>query len=221
MERPPTKRAKTVGVQKGGVGGGTKIKGTKKKPAKVGLNKEKKKKRLVSIVDDDKPKQDLFEKEEEDSMDLLHWARDGDDHTSDEERLELEEESRKLEQRKQKDEEEAEAEMKEKIKQDEVPFHLPEKVVTKDDISEVSDVPTTNARIHSILEALANFQEMREPGRSRENYIAQLKADVESYYGYSSWLTEKIFSLFSPSEVCLLSQEQRKLIIRSRDNIGN
>jgi hypothetical protein len=73
-----------------------------------------------------------------------------------------------------------------------------------------SSLSGASSRIQSILQVLANFQTLRSPHRTREEYIAQLKADVHTVYGYSSWLTEKIFSLFSPAEVPQLFLNERE-----------
>ena len=34
---------------------------------------------------------------------------------------------------------------------------------------------------------LANLGQLREPGRARAEYIAQLKADLAAYYGYNDF----------------------------------
>jgi hypothetical protein len=38
---------------------------------------------------------------------------------------------------------------------------------------------------------------------SRSEYTAQLVSDIASYYGYNDFLAEKLFELFSVSEVCI------------------
>lgn len=42
--------------------------------------------------------------------------------------------------------------------------------------------------------------------RSRSEYVEQLISDIASYYGYNEFLAEKLFDLFSVSEVCGLAQ---------------
>ena len=37
---------------------------------------------------------------------------------------------------------------------------------------------------------------------SRSEYTDQLVSDIASYYGYNSFLAEKLFQLFAVNEVC-------------------
>lgn len=48
---------------------------------------------------------------------------------------------------------------------------------------------------------MSNFEEMREPGKSRGEYISDLKQAVQDYYSYNEELTDLFFDLFSPHEV--------------------
>jgi hypothetical protein len=43
--------------------------------------------------------------------------------------------------------------------------------------------------------------------RSRSEYTEQLISDIASYYGYNEFLAEKLFELFSVSEVYKLGSE--------------
>ena len=47
---------------------------------------------------------------------------------------------------------------------------------------------------------LENFSKLAEDGRSRSDYRARLLKDICTYYGYSPFLAEKLFDLFTPGE---------------------
>lgn len=62
------------------------------------------------------------------------------------------------------------------------------------------DLGMIRTRILEIVKVLESFKELAEEGRSRAEYVEQLLADISSYYGYTRFLAEKLFNLFSPSE---------------------
>ncbi len=55
-------------------------------------------------------------------------------------------------------------------------------------------------RIQDVLRVLGNFSKEREEGKSREEYVKQLKRDLAFYYGYNKFLISQILRLFSPPE---------------------
>lgn len=73
-------------------------------------------------------------------------------------------------------------------------------VVTEAPEAIPSDVGVLRTRILEIVKVLENFKEMAEEGRSRSEYTNQLLNDIASYYGYTRFLAEKLFNLFSPAE---------------------
>lgn len=62
------------------------------------------------------------------------------------------------------------------------------------------DVTTVRTRMLEIIKVLENFKELAEEGKSRAEYTTRLLKDVCEYFGYSEFLAEKLFNLFSPSE---------------------
>lgn len=60
-------------------------------------------------------------------------------------------------------------------------------------------LPSLRIRIMETIKILDNFAELSK-GRSRAAYTSQLIDDISKYYGYSPFLAEKFFELFSPSE---------------------
>ena len=47
---------------------------------------------------------------------------------------------------------------------------------------------------------LGNFKAERDPEKSREEYLKQLRRDLAYYYGYNKFLVGQILRLFSPAE---------------------
>ncbi|VVT54365.1 uncharacterized protein SAPINGB_P004039 [Magnusiomyces paraingens] len=62
------------------------------------------------------------------------------------------------------------------------------------------DLNMIRTRILEIVKVLESFKELAEEGRSRAEYVEQLLSDISSYYGYTRFLAEKLFNLFSPAE---------------------
>lgn len=73
-------------------------------------------------------------------------------------------------------------------------------------------------RIKETIKVLANFRELRDPERSRGDYMQQLKNDVSASHDYNLDLLDLLFDLFSPAE-CVefieANEEQRPLTIRT------
>lgn len=62
------------------------------------------------------------------------------------------------------------------------------------------DVTTVRTRMIEIVKVLENFKELAEEGKSRTEYTNRLLKDIREYFGYSEFLAEKLFNLFSPAE---------------------
>ena len=111
--------------------------------------------------------------------------------------LNIEKKSRKLDQKKATAKKRAKQELKESIKGGEI-FELP----TLSDIEdEPQDLQNVHQRIQEVVHVLCNFQKLRQPGRSRKEYLVILKKDLMVYYGYCEYLIEKFMQLFPMSEL--------------------
>lgn len=82
---------------------------------------------------------------------------------------------------------------------------LPKRRVVDDDEEGPSrriptDVGILRTRILEIVKVLEDFKTLAEEGRSRTEYVEQLLDDIAEYYGYSRYLAEKLYNLFSPAE---------------------
>ncbi|ODQ82759.1 hypothetical protein BABINDRAFT_159272 [Babjeviella inositovora NRRL Y-12698] len=62
------------------------------------------------------------------------------------------------------------------------------------------DVTMTRTRMMEITKVLEDFKTLAEDGKSRTEYVNRLIKDICSYFGYTPFLAEKLFNLFSPSE---------------------
>ncbi|ONH65842.1 hypothetical protein BON22_4403 [Cyberlindnera fabianii] len=62
------------------------------------------------------------------------------------------------------------------------------------------DLTVLRTRMIEIVKVLEDFKTLAEEGRSRNEYVDRLLQDICGYFGYSRFLAEKLFNLFSPSE---------------------
>ena len=62
------------------------------------------------------------------------------------------------------------------------------------------DLAVLRTRMTETIRILGNFSKLADKSRSRTDYTEQLLSDVCTYYGYTRYLAEKLFSLFTPAE---------------------
>ncbi|KAI5954308.1 NOP2 [Candida jiufengensis] len=62
------------------------------------------------------------------------------------------------------------------------------------------DVTMVRTRMLEIVKVLENFKTLAEEGKSRAEYVTRLIKDICEYFGYSEFLADKLFNLFSPAE---------------------
>lgn len=62
------------------------------------------------------------------------------------------------------------------------------------------DLQLLRTRITENIRVLDDFANLHQEGRSRAEYTAQLLKDICAYYGYSEYLAEKLYNLFTPRE---------------------
>lgn len=80
------------------------------------------------------------------------------------------------------------------------------------------DLQLLRSRITDTIRVLDDFSKLAEEGRSRAEYTAQLLKDICLYYGYSPYLAEKLFNLFSPREAFAFfeaNETPRPVVIRT------
>ena len=131
--------------------------------------------------------------------------------------------SRRLERKQERDAEQAQLELKEAGLQTNIDGERPK--VLEDGSDE--DMPTSRlapdlqilrSRITDTIRVLDDFAKLAEPNRSRAEYTSQLLKDICLYYGYSTYLAEKLFKLFTPSEAFAFfeaNETPRPVVIRT------
>ncbi|PWW77503.1 NOL1/NOP2/sun family putative RNA met [Tuber magnatum] len=80
------------------------------------------------------------------------------------------------------------------------------------------DVTLLRTRITDTIRVLEDFSNLAEEGRSRADYTEQILKDICAYYGYSEFLAEKLFHLFSPQEAFSFfeaNEKERPHVIRT------
>lgn len=80
------------------------------------------------------------------------------------------------------------------------------------------DLGVIQMRIKDTLKVLSNFKTLREDEKTRNDYLSELKQDIQNAYDYNAGLVDVLMNLFSPQEAVeyIEAQEnQRPLVIRT------
>ena len=188
---------------------------------------------LVESDDTEEAKDDL----EDESLDAPSSVYDSDpqegkgifsdDSDSDaEERLtaaNMEGMSRRLAKAQEKEAEQAQIELEEAALQTNIDGDRPQ-ILDDDTEAEVPlsrlapDLQVLRSRMTDTIRVLDDFAKLADPGRSRSEYTSQLLKDICLYYGYSSYLAEKLFKLFTPREAFAFfeaNETARPVVIRT------
>lgn len=134
--------------------------------------------------------------------------------------------TRKLDERMAQDEAENEAELRDSAMQTNIDVDRPH-VLEDDEEDQLAlktkallapDLQLLRNRINETIRVLEDFAKLAEEGRSRAEYTAQLIKDICAYYGYSEYLAEKLFNLFTPREAFEFfeaNESARPVVIRT------
>ena len=114
-----------------------------------------------------------------------------------EEEEELEEENEMKEEEEELEEEEEKSEEK-KEKKEEEPEEEEEELAPIDTMN--LDMSEINIRIQKIVDILADFKNKKDPNKSRNDYINELKNLLMQYYDYNEEICNLIMNLFPPNE---------------------
>ncbi|KAL6910890.1 NOL1/NOP2/sun family putative RNA met [Trichoderma evansii] len=134
--------------------------------------------------------------------------------------------SRKLDEKLAKDKAITETEMQESAMQTNIdgPKIFGDEEDSDDELADKSksllapDLQLLRQRITDTIRVLDDFASLAEEGRSRAEYTAQLLKDICAYYGYSPYLAEKLFNLFTPREAFAFfeaNEMPRPVVIRT------
>ncbi|RAH49324.1 rRNA (cytosine-C5-)-methyltransferase NOP2 [Aspergillus brunneoviolaceus CBS 621.78] len=163
---------------------------------------------VVDSEDDDHPREAMFS--------------DDEDLSDAEERLtaaNIEGLSRKLDMARQEEEEEAELELQESAMQTNIAGDRPD--VFADDVGQpglAPDLQLLRTRITDTIRILGDLKTLGQPGKSRTDYVNLLLGDICTYYGYTPYLAEKLFNLFTPMEAFAFfeaNETPRPVVIRT------
>jgi 25S rRNA (cytosine2870-C5)-methyltransferase len=136
--------------------------------------------------------------------------------------------SRRLDTKKAREAAEAQLEQEEEALQTNIAGERPK--ILEDDLSEdedgrtktnlhlAPDLQVLRSRITDTIRVLDDFAQLAEPGRARAEYTAQLLRDICAYYGYSSFLAEKLLDLFPPRDAFAFfeaNESPRPVVLRA------
>ncbi|THC92521.1 hypothetical protein EYZ11_008004 [Aspergillus tanneri] len=129
--------------------------------------------------------------------------------------------SRKLDEEKQAEAEEAERELQEAAMQtniagDQVDVFGDAEATAGHGLA--PDLQLLRTRITDTIRILGDLKTLGRPGKSRADYLQLLLADISTYYGYTPFLAEKLFNLFTPMEAFAFfeaNETPRPVVIRT------
>ena len=80
------------------------------------------------------------------------------------------------------------------------------------------DLQFIRNRMTETIRLLSDFSNLAENGKSRTEYISRLLSDICTYYGYTPYLAEKLFNLFTPMEAFAFfeaNESPRPVVLRT------
>lgn len=137
--------------------------------------------------DDEVHAQPMFSDEEDENLDELNAAN-------------MEALSMKLDEEEALEAEEAEKELVEADKFQPRADILPTEEQEEELAQQQPNLTAIRTRIIEIVKVLEDFKNLGAEGRSRNEYTDRLLKDICEYFGYTPFLAEKLFNLFSPAE---------------------
>ncbi|QRG39710.1 ribosomal RNA small subunit methyltransferase B [Candidozyma auris] len=150
------------------------------------------------LPDDEFDMEDEFVDSDEDDRERPQFSDDEAD-LEDLNAANMEALSRKLDEEEEEEAEEAQLELVQGAPQPRAKV-LPTAEEEEELAKQPTDVTTVRTRMLEIVKVLENFKELAEEGKSRAEYISRFIKDICEYFGYTEFLAEKLFDLFSPAE---------------------
>lgn len=127
--------------------------------------------------------------------------------------------SRKLDQQRAQEAQEAEEELKDDALQTNIAAaDIPDEEDGQKASLLAPDLQLLRTRITETVRVLTSFKDLADPTKSRAEYTQALLRDICTYYGYSPFLAEKLFSLFPPQEALAFfdaNETPRPMVIRT------
>ncbi|VUC23358.1 unnamed protein product [Clonostachys rosea] len=169
----------------------------------------------------------VFDSDDEGGQTKAMWSEDEDESDAEEKltAANIVGLSRKLDQQLEEEAAANEEEMLQSALQTNISGDKPKVLADEDDELEdekneflAPDLQLLRTRITENIRVLDDFSNLRQEGRSRAEYTAQLLKDVCAYYGYSEYLAEKLYNLFTPREAFAFfeaNETARPVVIRT------
>ncbi|RHZ44172.1 rRNA (cytosine-C5-)-methyltransferase NOP2 [Aspergillus thermomutatus] len=127
--------------------------------------------------------------------------------------------SRKLDATRQAEEEEAQRELQESAMQTNIAGDRPDVFADAEGKPGLApDLQLLRTRITDTIRILGDLKTLGQPGKSRADYLQLLLDDICTYYGYTPFLAEKLFNLFTPMEAFAFfeaNETPRPVVIRT------
>ncbi|GIK00840.1 rRNA (cytosine-C5-)-methyltransferase nop2 [Aspergillus viridinutans] len=127
--------------------------------------------------------------------------------------------SRKLDEARQAEEEEAQRELQEAAMQTNIAGDRPDVFADAEGKPGLApDLQLLRTRITDTTRVLGDLKTLGQPGKSRADYLQLLLDDICTYYGYTPFLAEKLFNLFTPMEAFAFfeaNETPRPVVIRT------
>lgn len=171
--------------------------------------------------EDDEPEDDsVLDSAEEDHPRETMFS-DDEDLSGAEEKLtaaNIEGLSRKLDAAKKAEEEEAEQELQEAAMQTNIAGDRPDVFTDETQPGLAPDLQLLRQRITDTIRILGDLKTLGQPGKSRADYVDLLLNDICTYYGYTRFLAEKLFNLFTPMEAFAFfeaNETPRPVVVRT------
>lgn len=165
------------------------------------------------IAEDDGEDEEMHEDEELDSEGLAEDEDDEEVDTSDDEEevddddeeglTRIERQSLKLIKKKAKEAKLAQKELELNVKSNEI-FELPSIEDVEKQLATMPSLEIIKERMFDVIQVLGDFNNRKQDGKTRKEYLDVLRKDLCAYYGYNEYLMAKFMELFPNfSEVCL------------------
>lgn len=171
--------------------------------------------------EDDEPEDDSVLGSDEEDHPRETMFSDDEDLSDAEEKLtaaNIEGLSRKLDAAKKAEEEEAEQELQEAAMQTNIAGDRPDVFADETQPGLAPDLQLLRQRITDTIRILGDLKALGQPGKSRADYLDLLLNDICTYYGYTRFLAEKLFNLFTPMEAFAFfeaNETPRPVVIRT------
>ncbi|KAJ5104303.1 25S rRNA (cytosine(2870)-C(5))-methyltransferase [Penicillium alfredii] len=172
--------------------------------------------------EDDEPEEDgsILDSDDEDHPREAMFS-DDEDMSDAEEKLtaaNMEGLSRKLDAAKQTELEDAEQELQESAMQTNIAGDRSDLFADESQQGLAPDLQLLRQRITDNIRVLGDLKSLGQPDKSRADYLDLLLSDICTYYGYTRFLAEKLFNLFTPMEAFAFfeaNETPRPVVIRT------